>query len=199
MRRPFGWALAKRKTKDEILIADSKMLSEEQRERAYAWIVENCAYGVGMSDAQDIDTHGILIATEKAMHIALGQLSTLVKPTYLLVDGCDAFWFDYPHSSVIRGDSLEPAIAAASIIAKVTRDRMMKEHAHTWPQYGFAGHKGYGSETHMEALKEHGPCPLHRQSFLKKFYARNGDSEISAQVMRRIEVSTRSAREALPQ
>lgn len=148
------------------------MLSEEQRERSYAWIAENCAYGVGLSDAQEIDMHGILIATEKAMHVALGQIQTLVKPTYLLVDGCDAFWFDYPHSSVIRGDSLEPAIAAASIIAKVTRDRLMKEQARIWPQYGFEAHKGYGSELHMEALKVHGACPLHRQSFLRKFFER---------------------------
>jgi ribonuclease HII len=171
-RRGFGWSPFPRKQARDCLIGDSKQLSEAQREEAYEWIVANCAYGVGAADASEIDMHGILIATEKAMHLALGQLKTLVTPTYLLVDGCDAFWFDHPHSSVIRGDSLECCIAAASIIAKVTRDRMMKEWDSKWPRYGFAQHKGYGAQQHMDALREHGPCELHRQTFLKKFYER---------------------------
>jgi ribonuclease HII len=171
-RRPFGWSPFERKRSGEFLIGDSKQFTPEQREEAYAWIVAHCAYGVGMADAADIDTHGILIATEKAMHIALGQLKTLVTPTYLLVDGCDAFWFEVPHSSVIRGDSLECCIAAASIVAKVTRDRMMEAWHAQWPQYGFAQHKGYGALTHLDAIREHGACPLHRQTFLKNFYER---------------------------
>jgi ribonuclease HII len=181
-RRPFGWSPFKRRQSPDCLIGDSKMLTEAEREEAYAWITEHCHFGVGSADALDIDTHGILIATEKAMHLALGQLKTFVEPTYLLVDGCDAFWFDYSHSSVIHGDSLEPCIAAASIIAKVTRDALMRDHDRDWPQYGFARHKGYGSDQHMQALREHGPCALHRQSFLQKFYERE------PQVMRSVAV-----------
>lgn len=168
-RSSFGWIP---EDTEDVVIGDSKQLSEEQRETAYAWIIENCHWGAGLADARDIDTHGILIATEKAMHIALGQLKTHIEPTYLLVDGCDAFWFDYPHSSVIRGDSTECCIAAASIIAKVTRDRLMKEYDREWPQYGFAGHKGYAAPQHMDALREHGSCTLHRQTFLRNFYER---------------------------
>jgi ribonuclease HII len=171
-RRPFGWSPFPRKQTPDYLIGDSKQLTEAQREEGYAWITAHCAYGIGMSDAADIDAHGILIATEKAMHLALGQLKMHTEPTYLLVDGCDAFWFDYPHSSVIRGDSLESCIAAASIIAKVTRDRFMKEQDRTWPQYGFGQHKGYGAQQHLEAIREYGTCGLHRQTFLRKFYER---------------------------
>lgn len=120
-----------------------------------------------MSSQEDVDRFGILQATENAMHQALSMLCEKITPTYLLVDGCDAFWFDFPHSSIIRGDDQEPAIAAASIIAKVTRDRMMCEHAKEFPQYGFERHKGYGSEEHINAIKTHGPCALHRKSFLR--------------------------------
>lgn len=150
-----------------IVIGDSKALTDAEREEAYAWITTNCAWGMGMSDAQMIDTQGILTSTESAMHGALEQLEQLLTPTYLLVDGRDKFWFNYPHSSVIRGDSLEPAIAAASIIAKVTRDRLMIEAAKAHPLYGFEGHKGYASEMHIEAIKKHGPCVLHRKTFLR--------------------------------
>jgi ribonuclease HII len=170
--RKHGWSPFAQKPEIDCLIGDSKQLSEEQRETAFNWITTHCAFGIGMSSAQEIDELGILGATERAMQTAVKELASKQTPTYLLVDGRDAFWFDYPHSSVIRGDSLEPAIAAASIIAKVTRDRLMKEHHETFPHYGFAQHKGYGSTVHMDALKEHGPCALHRQSFLKNFFAR---------------------------
>lgn len=165
------WSPFERKRADDILIGDSKQLSENERERAYDWITQHCHWGMGMVSAADIDAHGILASTERAMHLALEQLQKTVAPTHLLVDGRDAFWFDVPHSSVIRGDSLEPCIAAASIVAKVTRDRMMKEAAKEFPFYGFDGHKGYGSEDHIRAIKEHGPCALHRMTYLRNILA----------------------------
>ncbi len=146
---------------------DSKQLEETEREKTYDWIVKNCPHGVSMVHADEIDSIGILEATNRAMQEAVAMLAQSITPTYLLVDGRDAFWFDYPHSSVIKGDSLEPAIAAASIIAKVTRDRLMVEADREFPLYGFAGHKGYGAPTHIDAIKQHGPCILHRQTYLK--------------------------------
>ncbi len=151
----------------DCLIADSKMLSPEQRDVAYTWIVEHCAFGVGIVDNVAIDTHGILRATEQAMQLALDELRTNIQPTSLLIDGRDAFHFDCPHTSVIRGDSIHPCIAAGSIIAKVTRDRLMKEWHHTYPDYLFHEHKGYGAEVHRLRIMKHGPCPLHRRSFLR--------------------------------
>lgn len=153
---------------------DSKQLTAEERETSYDWITANCPYGVSGVGAAEIDTIGILEATNRAMQEALAQLTVHITPTYLLVDGRDAFWFDYPHSSVIRGDALEPAIAAASIIAKVTRDRYMVELDAEFPLYGFAGHKGYGAPLHIEAIKQHGPTPFHRHSYLKNIMV-NGE------------------------
>ena len=149
-------------------IRDSKQLLPEEREEAFAWIEANCTFGYGLSSAQEVDSLGILGATEKAMQEALAMLAKLVTPTYILVDGRDRFWFDYPHSSIIRGDESEPCISAASIIAKVTRDRMMVQYAQEFSQYGFAGHKGYGAPEHLGALQKHGPCSLHRKTFLTK-------------------------------
>jgi ribonuclease HII len=167
-RRPFSaWSPFQRIPADDCVIADSKALEEIEREAAYAWIVANCPYGVAMTDARDIDEIGILAATERAMQEAVALLARLVTPTYLLIDGKDTFWFDYPHSSIVRGDSEEPAIAAASIIAKVTRDRLMRAEADKFPHYGFSQHKGYGTPQHQEALRAHGPCVLHRKTFLK--------------------------------
>lgn len=150
-----------------IRLFDSKELTEEEREHAYTWITTQCPFGIGSASAQEIDEIGILEATNKAMQEAVSMLAVHVTPTYLLIDGRDAFWFDYPHSSLIKGDSLEPSIAAASIIAKVTRDRIMAEADATYPLYGFAGHKGYGSPQHIEIIQKHGPCALHRQTYLK--------------------------------
>lgn len=149
------------------LIRDSKQLTHEQRLEAYTWICANCSYGVGSSSASFIDSDGILTATEKAMQNAVSELSEKHTPTYLLVDGRDKFWFDYPHSSLIRGDQIEPCIAAASIIAKVTRDLIMIKNADTFPMYGFKEHKGYGTPLHFAALKKNGTCELHRLTFLK--------------------------------
>ncbi len=166
-RRAFGaWSPWKRKPANDVIIGDSKALASKEREIAYAWITEHCAFGYGMRSQEDIDCFGILAATERAMQAALRMLSKKITPTYLLVDGRDHFWFDYPHRSIVRGDGLEPCIAAASIIAKVTRDRMMMKHAKDFPQYGFERHKGYGSPEHLEAIKKFGPCKLHRYSFL---------------------------------
>ena len=147
-------------------IVDSKMLDPSEREKAFTYFTLHCAYGVGFIGADVIDREGILTATEKAMQEALRVLSTLLKPTYLLIDGRDKFWFDLPHSSIIRGDQSEECIAAASIIAKVTRDRFMCEQEAAFPLYGFGIHKGYGTPEHKRQLRKHGPCPLHRRSFL---------------------------------
>ncbi len=177
-RRSFSaWSPLKRGANRPV-IADSKALEADDREMAYTWITSNCAWGVGMVDASIIDRIGILAATEMAMHLALEQLKKIITPTFLLVDGRDAFWFDYPHTSIVRGDSLEPAIAAASIIAKVTRDRFMKEQAEQYPQYGFERHKGYGAPEHLEAIRNFGPCPLHRKTFVHGHTATNPDSSL---------------------
>lgn len=148
-------------------IRDSKQLDAIGREEAFAWIEGNTTFGWGAIEADDIDAHGILHATESAMNQAVRMLTEHVTPTYLLVDGRDKFWFDYPHSSVIRGDESEPCISAASIVAKVTRDRMMTEHARTFAAFGFDAHKGYGTPHHIAAILKHGPCSLHRTTFLR--------------------------------
>jgi len=147
-------------------IRDSKQLTSDQREEAYEWITEHCTWGVGIVEATYIDKNGILAATERAMQEALSTIEQSVTPTYLLVDGRDKFWFNYPHSAVIRGDESEPCISAASILAKVTRDRLMVEYGEDHP-YGFDEHKGYGTEEHIAAIEKHGVCPLHRKTFLR--------------------------------
>jgi ribonuclease HII len=149
------------------LIADSKQLNEEQREEAFEFLIEHCPYGVGIVPANVIDEIGILGATEQAMQEAVSMLGKTQMPTYLLIDGRDKFWFDIPHSSVIRGDEKEPCIAAGSIIAKVTRDRLMKHYCTEFPAFGFSKHKGYGTEDHIINLQREGICPLHRRTFLR--------------------------------
>lgn len=167
-KRPFmSWSPVRtEKQKGFCLIADSKKLTPEQREESLKWIQTNCVFGVGMTAASDIDAIGILGATERAMQEAVRNLAKILQPTYLLVDGRDKFWFDYSHSSIIRGDESESCIAAASIVAKVTRDRLMVESAKDFPHFGFDKHKGYGTEYHYQALRTHPPCILHRRSFL---------------------------------
>lgn len=160
-----GWKV------NNVRLFDSKQLTESEREKAYEWITSTCPWGVHDVSAADIDAIGILEATNTAMQEAVRMLAEKITPTYLLVDGRDAFWFDYPHSSVIEGDAKEACIAAASIIAKVTRDRLMKQADKEFPHYGFASHKGYGSAMHEEAITTHGPCPLHRHSFLTRILA----------------------------
>lgn len=150
------------------LITDSKQMTAEEREEAFTFLTKHCAYGVGEADAPTVDSIGILGATEKAMQRALAALMQIKIPTYLLIDGRDHFWFDIPHSSIIRGDESEDAIAAASVLAKVTRDRLMVSYDAKFPEFGFAEHKGYGTPFHFEILQRNGPCPLHRMTFLRR-------------------------------
>lgn len=156
-----GWEI------DGVRLFDSKQLSESERNESYAWITANCPWGVALSTALDIDQKGIMASNESAMQRAVAMVAQTVTPTYLLVDGRDKYWFDYVHSSIIEGDAKEACIAAASIVAKVTRDRMMLEYAKEFPLYGFESHKGYAAPAHIEALKKHGPCVIHRKTFLK--------------------------------
>lgn len=165
---PPRWSPFEDEPDADCLIADSKQLTPHQRDIAFAWITAHCPFGVGLAPPQEVERLGILGATELAMQRALAELRSKASVEYLLVDGRDKFWFDCVHSSVIRGDESEPCIAAASIVAKVTRDRMMIEAANEFPLYGFDGHKGYGAETHIAAIRAHGPCPIHRRSFLKR-------------------------------
>lgn len=158
--RAGGWQI------DGIRLFDSKQLTDAEREESYAWITANCPWGVAQSSALDIDTIGIMESNQSAMQRAVAMLAEKITPTYLLVDGRDKYWFDYVHSSIIEGDAKEACIAAASIVAKVTRDRMMHEYAKQFPLYGFESHKGYAAPLHIEAIKKHGPCAIHRRSFL---------------------------------
>lgn len=149
---------------------DSKKLSEKRREALYPLICEQAlAYGIAFASEQEIDELNILQATFLAMRRAVGQLG--LKPDLALVDGNrEPDFGDIPVRTIIKGDSRSANIAAASILAKVTRDRFMLEQDAVYPQYGFAIHKGYGTQKHYAALREFGPCPIHRRSFLKKFY-----------------------------
>lgn len=149
---------------------DSKKLSEKRREALYPLICEQAlAYGIAFASEQEIDELNILQATFLAMRRAVGQLG--LKPDLALVDGNrEPDFGDIPVRTIIKGDSRSANIAAASILAKVTRDRFMLEQDTVYPQYGFAVHKGYGTQKHYAALREFGPCPIHRRSFLKKFY-----------------------------
>ena len=149
---------------------DSKKLSEKRREALYPLICEQAlAYGIAFASEQEIDELNILQATFLAMRRAVEQLGQ--KPDLALVDGNrEPDFGGVPVRTIIKGDSRSANIAAASILAKVTRDRFMLEQDAVYPQYGFAVHKGYGTQKHYAALREFGPCPIHRRSFLKKFY-----------------------------
>jgi ribonuclease HII len=144
---------------------DSKQLSAEDRERYFAVLKSDprVAFGVGIVDVPVIDTINILQATYQAMNDALAQLSP--EPAHVLVDGLVAGPLRLPQTAIIDGDCKSYSIAAASVIAKVTRDRRMVEYHTQYPLYGFAEHKGYGTPRHLAALAQHGPCPIHRRSF----------------------------------
>ncbi len=146
-------------------IIDSKKLSPAKREEGYAYLRElaGTAIGVGTVYQKEIDRINILEATRKAMRLALEDLP--IKPDFLLIDGLLLAEEAIPQEKIIRGEDNSVSIAAASIIAKVTRDRLMVDFDRTYPQYGFARHKGYGTREHLRMLDEHGPCPLHRFSF----------------------------------
>ena len=147
-------------------IKDSKQLAEEEREEAFDWIKRNCFFGFGIVTSAEVDSLRILDATEKAMQRAVFRLSLLIKPTYLMVDGRDQFWFDYPHSSIIDGDEKEPCISAASIVAKVVRDRIMMRHHLICPHYNFCIHKGYGTPEHFDLVRSRGMSCIHRRTFI---------------------------------
>ena len=148
---------------------DSKKLSDKRRRELFPIIKEQAiAYGIGFADHTEIDDVNILQATFLAMARAMASLT--VKPELALIDGNRAKDFGLPVVTVVHGDSRSASIAAASVLAKVTRDDLMLEMAKTYPQYGFEIHKGYGTQAHYAALREFGACPIHRKSFLKKFY-----------------------------
>ena len=148
---------------------DSKKLSDKKRREIYPIIKEQAiAYGIAFADHNEIDEINILQATYLAMERAINQLS--VKPELALIDGNRAKDFGIPVETVIHGDSLSASIAAASVLAKVTRDDVMLQMAEEYPGYGFEIHKGYGTKAHYAALTEKGPSPIHRMTFLRKFY-----------------------------
>lgn len=143
---------------------DSKQLSASERERLYVEIMDRAVcVGVGSSTAEEIDRINILEATKLAMRRALAELSP--APDYLLIDAVSLTGVGMPVRPIIKGDALSLSIAAASIVAKVTRDRLMAQFHADYPQYNFLAHKGYGTEDHLARLAEHGPSPIHRRTF----------------------------------
>ena len=150
-------------------LTDSKKLTDKKRRELFPVIKEQAiAYGIGLASEQEIDEINILQATFLAMQRAIDQLEG--KADLALIDGNRQKDFGLPVVTVVKGDSLSASIAAASVLAKVTRDDLMLEMAETYPEYGFEIHKGYGTKAHYEALRKYGASPIHRQSFLKKFY-----------------------------
>lgn len=151
-----------------LYINDSKKLSPKKREELYPMIMEQAvSVGIGMASPQRIDEINILQATYEAMRKAIENLS--VKPDILLNDAVTIPEVSIRQVPIIKGDTKSISIAAASIIAKVTRDRLMQEYDKILPEYGFASHKGYGTAAHIAALKAHGPAPIHRRTFIKKY------------------------------
>ena len=150
-------------------INDSKKISENKREKLYDLILEEAiSYGIGIIYQEEIDEINILQATKKGLHEAVMAME--IKPEVILVDaltGIDTLGI--PYKSIIKGDAKSYSIGAASILAKVTRDRIMREWDKIYPEYGFAGHKGYGTAKHIEAIKKYGLTPIHRKSFCKNF------------------------------
>lgn len=150
-------------------VNDSKKVSEKKREKLYDLILsEAISYGVGIIGQDEIDEINILNATKKGLTISLQELTQ--KPDLIIVDALNNIdTLGTKYESIIKGDTKCYSIAAASIIAKVTRDRIMREWDKVYPQYGFVAHKGYGTVAHIKALKEYGACPLHRKTFIKHF------------------------------
>lgn len=150
-------------------VNDSKKVSEKKREELYDKILEEAiSYGVGIIDHNKIDEINILNATKLGLTTSLQELK--VKPNLILVDALNKIdTLGIPYKSIIKGDALCYSISCASIIAKVTRDRIMREWDEIYPMYGFINHKGYGTAFHIQAIKEYGLCPIHRRSFTKNF------------------------------
>lgn len=150
-------------------INDSKKVSEAKREKLYDLIInEAISYGIGIIYQDEIDEINILQATKKGLTEAIKQME--IKPNIIMVDALSGIdTLGIPYKSIIKGDAKCYSIAAASIIAKVTRDRIMREWDKVYPEYGFGSHKGYGTAKHITAIREFGPCPIHRRTFIKKF------------------------------
>jgi ribonuclease HII len=154
---------------------DSKKITEKKREKLFDVIKESAiSYGIGMASPAEIDELNILNATMLAMHRALEALE--VKADLALIDGNVARGFSIPTKTIIKGDSISASISAASILAKVTRDRICLEDAEKYPEYNFAKHKGYSTKEHMDAVRKYGPCEIHRKSFLK--FLNNSDEAL---------------------
>jgi len=153
-------------------VGDSKKLTEKQREALYPLITAKALdWSVGIVDVDVIESENILNAARKAFQIAITGLKTPLEQLIMVTDQITGLDLPIPYTPIIKGDASVYSIAAASIIAKVTRDRIMIEYDSQYPEYGFAGHKGYGSARHREALRKYGPCPIHRMSFLTKILA----------------------------
>ena len=150
-------------------INDSKKVSEAKREKLYDLIInEAISYGIGIIYQDEIDEINILQATKKGLTEAIKQME--IKPNIIMVDALSGIdTLGIPYKSIIKGDAKCYSVAAASIVAKVTRDRIMREWDKIYPEYGFGSHKGYGTAKHIAAIKEFGPCPIHRRSFITKF------------------------------
>lgn len=150
---------------------DSKKLSEKKREALFTQITEQAtAYGIAFASVEEIESMNILSAAMLAMNRAIERLGCV--PARALIDGNTVRDIRFPSRAIVGGDGRCACIAAASVLAKVTRDRLMKDFAEDYPQYGFEKHKGYGTKAHYEALDRYGPCEIHRMSFLKKYYER---------------------------
>ncbi len=148
-------------------INDSKQIPEKKREELYKWIIENClSYGVGIIDHEEIDEINILQASLKAMKQAAAHLSP--PPNLILIDGSKSFVSEIETKTVVKGDAKSFSIAAASIIAKVTRDKIMKKAHEKFPEYMWERNKGYATKAHREAVKKFGPSPFHRKTFLNR-------------------------------
>ncbi len=154
-------------------VNDSKKVTEKRRDILYDMITEEAlAWGVGIVSEKEIDEINILNATKKGLHIALGEVIEKLgkKPEIVITDALKEIdTFKIPYQSIIKGDATCYSISCASIIAKVTRDRIMKEWDEVYPQYGFNSHKGYGTAKHIEAIKKYGPSPIHRKTFITHF------------------------------
>lgn len=156
-----------------LYLNDSKKLSEKRREELFVQIQkEALAWSVGIVGPERIDEINILQATYEAMRQAIEGLSR--KPDLLLNDAVTIPGVEIPQIPIVKGDAKSLSIAAASILAKVTRDHMMAEYDKLYPEYGFGKHKGYGTAAHMEAIRRLGPCPIHRRTFIKKIVGENG-------------------------
>lgn len=153
---------------DILYLNDSKQVTEKKREELYDIILEKAvSVGIGMNSPERIDEINILQATYEAMREAVSKLSP--QPDLLLNDAVTIPELPMKQVPIIKGDAKSASIAAASIVAKVTRDRMMVKYDEIYPEYGFASNKGYGAAVHIEAIKKYGPCPIHRRSFIKNF------------------------------